>query len=158
MVAQDATGAPLWRCSGTLLSPTVFLTAGHCTESPAAHVEIWFDADVDSVIPANGYPFTGDVGGTPYAHPDYNPNRFVVRDVGVVVLDAPYYSPNGHYGVLPSLNQLDALKTRRGLQDATFTAVGYGLQQINPVFVQADRVRMVATPHLIQDQRSRVHG
>ena len=43
MVAQTATGQPLWRCSGTLLSPTLFLTAGHCTESPAAHVEIWFD-------------------------------------------------------------------------------------------------------------------
>jgi hypothetical protein len=51
------------RCSGTLLSATLFLTAGHCTEAPAAHVEIWFDEDVESGIPANGYPFTGDVGG-----------------------------------------------------------------------------------------------
>ena len=40
MVAQDADGNPLWRCTGTLLSSTVFLTAGHCTEGPAAHVEI----------------------------------------------------------------------------------------------------------------------
>lgn len=31
-----------------------------------------------------------------------------------------------------------------------FTAVGYGLQQINPVFIQADRVRMAAHPQLIQ--------
>ena len=43
----------MWRCSGTLLSWTLFLTAGHCTEAPAAHVEIWFDADVESGIPAN---------------------------------------------------------------------------------------------------------
>jgi hypothetical protein len=150
MVAQDAAGAPLWRCTGTLLSPTVFLTAGHCTESPAAHVEIWFDADVESGIPANGYPFTGQVGGTPHTHPDYNPSAFVVRDVGVVVLDEPYVSPNGHYGVLPTLDQLDDLKTVRGRQDVTFTAVGYGLQRINPVFVEAERVRMVASPHLIQ--------
>ena len=48
MVAQDAKGKPLWRCSGTLLSSQLFLTAGHCTEAPAAHVEIWFQADVES--------------------------------------------------------------------------------------------------------------
>ena len=87
MVAQDEDGNPLWRCTGTLISPTVFLTAGHCTESPAAHVEIWFDADVESGIPDNGYPFNGQVGGTPYTHPDYDPDAFVLRDVGVVVLD-----------------------------------------------------------------------
>ena len=151
MVAQDAGGAPLWRCSGTLLSPTVFLTAGHCTEAPAARATIWFDADVQSGIPGNGYPFAGDVFGTTHTHPDYNPNAFFVRDVGVVVLDGDgYESPNGVYGELPELDQLDALKTQRGKQNVTFTAVGYGLQQINPVFVEAERVRMVATPHLIQ--------
>jgi hypothetical protein len=148
MVAQNASGTPLWRCSGTLLSPTVFLTAGHCTEAPAAHIEIWFDADVESGIPANGYPFNGDVGGTPYTHPNYNPNAFFLFDLGVVVLDDPVVM--AEYGALPDLDQLDSLKTRRGKQDVTFTAVGYGLQQINPVFVEAERVRMVAHPHLIQ--------
>jgi hypothetical protein len=147
MIAQDASGNPLWRCSGTLLSDTLFLTAGHCTEAPAAHVEIWF-YDQESDILANGYPFVGQVGGTPYTHPDYNPNAFFVRDVGVVVLDAAY--PMAEYGALPSLNQLDALKTRRGLQNQSFTSVGYGLQKINPVFVEAVRTRMVAHPHLIQ--------
>jgi len=154
MIAQDAAGNPLWRCSGTLLSPTVFLTAGHCTESPAAHVEIWFDADVQSGIPGNGYPYNGDVGGTPYTHPDYDPNAFFVRDVGVVVLDEPFASPNGEYGVLPAPNQLDAMKTKRGLQDVTFTAVGYGLQESFPDAASWKehnvRVRMVANPHLIQ--------
>ncbi len=87
MVAQDAAGHPLWRCSGTLLSPTLFLTAGHCAEAPAAHVEIWFDADVQAGIPANDYPFTGDVGGTPHTHPQYNPNAFYLYDLGVVVLE-----------------------------------------------------------------------
>lgn len=152
MVAQTAAGAPLWRCSGTLLSPTVFLTAGHCTEAPAAHVEIWFDADVESGIPANGYPFNGDVGGTPYTHPDYNPNAFFFRDVGVVVLDEPVVMDE--YGTLPALNQLDALKTKRGQQNQMFTAVGYGLQESFPDAAAWQennvRVRMVAHPHLIQ--------
>lgn len=148
MVALTDSGAPLWRCSGTLLSPTVFLTAGHCTAAPAARATIWFDADVESGIPGNGYPFSGDVFGTTYTHPDYNPNAFFLRDVGVVVLDEPVNM--AEYGELPALNQLDAMKTRRGTQNQMFTAVGYGLQQINPVFVEAARVRMVATPHLIQ--------
>ena len=148
MVAQDANGNPMWRCSGTLISPELFLTAGHCTESPAAHVEIWFDADVESGIPENGYPFNGDVGGTPHTHPDYNPNAFFLYDLGLVVLDDPMVMDE--YGELPGLDQLDALKVRRGKQDVTFTAVGYGLQRINPVFVESERVRMVAKPHLIQ--------
>ena len=152
MVAQLADGTPLWRCSGTLLSPTLFLTAGHCTEAPAAHVEIWFDADVQSGIPANGYPFTGDVGGTPYTHPNYNPNAFYLFDLGVVVLDEPMVMDE--YGELPDQDVLDKMARRRGLQDVTFTAVGYGLQEIFPDAASWKennvRVRIVAYPHLIQ--------
>ncbi|HMN10058.1 MAG TPA: trypsin-like serine protease, partial [Gemmatimonadaceae bacterium] len=139
---------PLWRCSGTLVSPTHFLTAGHCTESPAAHAEIWFDADVESGIPGNGYPFSGDVGGTPYTHPSYDPNAFYRHDVGMVVLDAPVSMPA--YGALPPLNVIDQMARARGTQNVTFTAVGYGLQWSNPVFVEGQRVRMLATPRLVQ--------
>ncbi|HUP31835.1 MAG TPA: trypsin-like serine protease [Gaiellaceae bacterium] len=148
MVAQDADGNPLWRCSGTLLSSKLFLTAGHCTESPAAHVKIWFDADVESGIPGNGYPFDGDVGGTPHTHPQYDPNAFYLFDLGAVVLDTPLEMEK--YGKLPGLNSLDALKPRNSTR---FTAVGYGLQRINPAMVTAERVRMVAYPHLIQINR-----
>ena len=152
MVAQTAAGAPLWRCSGTLISPTIFLTAGHCTEAPAAHAEIWFDADVQSGIPGNGYPNNGDVGGTTHTHPQYNPNAFYLYDLGVVVLDTPVVMST--YGALPQLNQLDAFKNKRGQQDVTFTAVGYGLQASFPDAASwkdvANRVRMVAHPKLNQ--------
>src|SRR5687768_5341994 len=152
MVAQDAKGNPLWRCSGTLLNSTLFLTAGHCTEAPAAHVEIWFAADVESGIPQNGYPNKGDVGGTPYTHPQYNPNAFYLYDLGVVVLDKPMRMSK--YGALPKLEVLDQLATRRGTQNVTFTAVGYGLQESFPDAASwkenNQRVRMVAYPHLIQ--------
>ena len=147
MIAQDEAGTPMWRCSGTLISSTLFLTAGHCTESPAAHVEIWFDA-LEADVRAGGYPSGGDAGGTPYTHPDYDSNAFFLYDLGVVVLDEPMVM--SEYGALPGLNQLDALKTRRGKQDVTFTAVGYGLQRINPVFVESRLDRMVATPKLNQ--------
>jgi V8-like Glu-specific endopeptidase len=152
MVAQAANGTPLWRCSGTLLSATLFLTAGHCTESPAAHVEIWFDADVESGIPGNGYPFKGDAGGTPFTHPNYDPRAFFLYDLGVVVLKKGIAM--SEYGALPRLNVLDKLSERRGLQDVTFTAVGYGLQQSFPdqasFLAHNQRVRMLARPHLLQ--------
>ena len=150
MVADDADGNPLWRCSGTLITSTLFLTAGHCTEAPAARATIWFESDVDAGIPANGYPFGGptSVDGTTYTHPQYDPGAFFLYDLGVVVLDEPVYVDE--YGELPELDQLDAMARRRGRQDVTFTAVGYGLQRINPVFIEAERVRMVANPHLIQ--------
>lgn len=148
MVADDEFGEPLWRCSGTLISPTIYLTAGHCTEPPAVAATIWFDSDVQSGIPDNGYPYDGDVDGTTFTHPDYDPAAFFTADLGVVVLDEPVFMDE--YGALPELDQLDAMKTRRGKQNTTFTSVGYGLQRINPVFVEAERVRMVAHPRLIQ--------
>ena len=152
MVAQTATGTPLWRCSGTLISPTLFLTAGHCTEAPAAHVEIWFLSDVQSTQTTNGYPNTGQVGGTPYTHPLFDPDAFYLYDLGVVVLDEPMVM--SQYGLLPALDQLDALKTMRGKQDLTFTAVGYGRQQSFPDAASwktvALKIRMVAHPRLVQ--------
>jgi Trypsin len=157
MVAQTAAGTPLWRCSGTLVSAELFVTAGHCTESPAAHIEIWFDDGSPIPIgnPGNDvpdYPFVGDVGGTPFTHPDYDPNAFFIRDLGVVELDAPMAMST--YGALPGLDSLDALKTQRGQQDVTFTAVGYGLQKSFPDAASfqesALRTRMFSTPKLNQ--------
>src|SRR5688572_26281219 len=149
MVAQRADGSPLWRCSGTLISATVFLTAGHCTEAPAARAAIWFDADVESGIPENGYPFNGDAAGTTYTHPQYNPNAFYLYDLGVVVLDRPVKMKR--YGALPKLDQLDALQPGA---KTIFTAVGYGLQKSFPDSASwkesALRIRMVAYPHLVQ--------
>ena len=149
MVALDAGGNPLWRCSGALISPTVYVTAGHCTDG-AAFATIWFAADVEAGIPGNGYPFSGDVHGTAYTSPQYNPNAFFLNDLGIVILDTPVFLSE-YAELVPEAGVLDAMKTQRGKKhDRLFTAVGYGLQRINPVFVEAARVRMVATPHLIQ--------
>jgi hypothetical protein len=147
MVADDEEGEPLWRCSGTLISPTVFLTAGHCTEPPAVRATIWFEEDVQSGIPDNGYPYGGptSVDGTAYTHPDYNPNAFFLYDLGVVVLDEPVYMDE--YGELPALGVLDGIKGND--KKAAITAVGYGLQEINPNRLSAERVRLVAALDLI---------
>ena len=161
MVAQDSEGNPLWRCSGTLLSPKLFLTAGHCTEPPTVSATIWFDEDVQSLVCSQNdprpdcYPYGGPttVTGVTYTHPQYNPLAFFLYDLGVVVLKGKGYETS-EYGALPVLNVLDQMAKERGLQDVTFTAVGYGLQESFSLAAQwkenNERVRMVAYPHLIQ--------
>lgn len=148
----DVDGAPAWRCSGTLLSPTVLLTAGHCTDGTSGG-RVWFEADMQQ--PGLGYPAGGDTSiefASINTHPRFNEGSFVLHDVGVVILAEPVYRST--YGVLPTVNQLDQMKTWRGKQDVTFTAVGYGLQQSFPDAASFQehniKVRMVATPHLLQ--------
>jgi Trypsin len=151
MVALDKDGIPLWRCSGSLLSPTVFLTAGHCTVAPAAHIEVFFaegpiltdpdylaaqEANAPNPVSCNdspdfdGYPCQGDVGGTPHPNPDFcNPcgsglPAFSFRDVGVVTLDDSVpTSLVGEYADLPSPGQVDSLPNKTGVD-----FVGYGVQ------------------------------
>ena len=142
----------MWRCSGTLLSETVFLTAGHCTYS-TTKARVLFDADLMELeypYPDCG-PYTCYEGDT-YAHPEYDDTLFYIHDAGVVVLDVPVEGIST-FGELPELDSLDALMPARG-QKANFTAVGYGLQASFPDGAdwktQADRIRMVAYPHLLQ--------
>lgn len=150
MVAQTEDGAPLWRCSGTLVSPTLYVTAGHCTFE-AEHVELWFQSNLEPNPAGAGYPYTGQVSGTPYVHPQYDDAAFYLYDLGVVVLDEPVVLDE--YGELPGLNQLDAY-AKSTKKNAWFTAVGYGLQKSFPDAAswkdQAFKTRMVSTPKLNQ--------
>src|SRR5215213_8062429 len=52
MQSYDANNRPLQVCTGALVSPTLFLTAGHCVAEPHAtsHVEVWFVEDIFSVF------------------------------------------------------------------------------------------------------------
>ncbi|MHA2249362.1 MAG: trypsin-like serine protease [Candidatus Kariarchaeaceae archaeon] len=152
MVADMADGSPLWRCSGTLISPTVFLTAGHCTEYPTARATIWFEDDLHAEPDMYGYPFEGPtaVEGTTYTHPLYYDYAWFTHDLGVVVLDEPLYMDE--YGELPELWQLNELNSGRG-HNAWFTAVGYGLQESGPLPSGRDvsmKTRMVSYPELLQ--------
>jgi len=47
------------------------------------------------------------------------------------------------YGALPAEDELEALQPRAS---TVFTSVGYGVQEINPAHVTAERIRMFAQP------------
>ena len=150
LVVMDVAGSPAFRCSGTLIAPKVVVTAGHCAGEPGefSGVRIFTESDVQDGT--NNYPFAGPnaVEAVEWrAHPLFTEQAFFVHDVGVIVLSKAVRLAADQYGKLPAQDQLDALKPSSA---TVFTAVGYGLQRINPVFVQADLIRMFAEPHLIQ--------
>jgi hypothetical protein len=100
-------------CSGTLISPTVFLTAGHCTE-------FVIEEDLPTYVTFDPTYEPGEsrlISGTPYMHPRY---EFPFYDVGVVVLDEPVRTGAG-YARLPKANLVDTLE-----KGTYLTAVGYG--------------------------------
>jgi len=154
LILMDIDGSPAYRCSGTLIAPTFVLTAGHCAGAPGefSGIRIFTESDVqhgDNTYPWGGGPNSIEAVNWA-AHPEYPNAPFFVHDVGMIELSEPYNLPADEYGTLPAVNSLDALKTKRGLQNQSFTSVGYGLQQINPVFVESQKIRMVAHPQLIQ--------
>jgi secreted trypsin-like serine protease len=148
LLVFDVDGSPAWRCSGTLLSPTVMLTAGHCTFGTSGG-RVWFEPDVGAGRPDNGYPFGGGTSiefSEIYTHPGYVDAAFYLNDVGVVILSEPVNLNT--YGTLADIGLLDRLAVRRGQQDQSFTVVGYGLQSVVPS-LQADLVRYQGTVKLI---------
>jgi secreted trypsin-like serine protease len=132
LVAAEAYSDGTWiYCSGTLISPTVFLTAAHCAEGD--RVRVTFDTDYQD----------GDriYRGTYYADPLYNGSQSDPHDIAVVVLDhAPQIPP----ARLPAADSLSNLPN-----DQKFTSVGYGAYEVTNEpgghqYLYND-VRMVAT-------------
>ena len=134
-----------FRCSATLISPTVLITAAHCTEGVLGSVLVTFDS-VIAEEPPSGFPVAADptkgytdeeieaaghLSGTAYTHPEYSGFTDLANwnDVGVVVLDEPVT------GIEPAelapLGYLDQY-SQPALQGTIFEVVGYGTEVRKP--------------------------
>jgi hypothetical protein len=124
-----------FRCSGTLISPTVVLTAGHCT-ADATNVYVSFDDTLPAdplqagISPAERAARAARyITGTAHADPGWTGTLSLAKqhDQGVVVLDRPATTkwPNITPAPLPPVGYLDRNQGR--LKNETFTLVGYGV-------------------------------
>lgn len=126
---ENGDQVPSHRCSASLLTPTVVLTAGHCTDGTVA-ARIWFD----EVVQGNPeYPFSGETSydGTPYTYPGFcigcgdGLPGFATGDVGIIILsEAVPLDVVSEYAALPTEGQVDALENKTGVD-----LVGYGVQE-----------------------------
>jgi secreted trypsin-like serine protease len=108
-------------CTGTLISPRVFLTASHCTDylrqvGIGRHdVYVTFDPAWDPAHPGTAY------RGTYFQNDLYGKGgQNDPHDIAVIVLDAAVT------GITPAQLPTEGLLDRLPLRSATFTAVGYG--------------------------------
>jgi len=145
-------------CSATLMSPTVLLTAGHCTSGGgAANLKTWisFQPSV-SLAGSQNYsslgsflddPNNGWILGQAIPHPQFNDfAEFpAIYDVGVILLNHSVSSST--YGALPPQNFLETL---RGGSKHDFTIVGYGLQGLIKPFFSALYQRFMGTIRLVE--------
>ena len=124
-----------------LLSPTVLITAAHCTDGVHGKTIVTFDTVAPTQTPRaaddpgdgtsqTGYTSApaGWLAGTPHAHPLWDGQLQLndLHDVGVVVLDEPYTAATP--ATLPPAGYLDGLANGNGgLNKQVFTVVGYGV-------------------------------
>jgi len=110
-------------CSGSLIAPTVFLTAAHCVSFLPADAQLYvsFSADLFErrrlkVIAAEEFHFD----------PGFGHDLGDLHDVAVVIL--PAGKTNGIEPLqLPRAGLLDDLAAHNGLKDRLFLNVGYGV-------------------------------
>lgn len=131
MVKSSTTGQVFPICSGTMITSNVFLTASHCTDFFTR--DLAPDGWVAYVSLDGSIPF-GDLTSSKtqllavnhvVTNPNYNQSQSDSGDIGALILER---SARVTPATLPTCGLLDQLVAQNGLKTATFTNVGYGVQ------------------------------
>jgi hypothetical protein len=138
LLAPQAYSDGTWvTCTGTLISPTVFLTAEHC-DWGLSRMAVSFASEY---VAGKSKVYWGTWHGDPL----YSGAQGDPHDIAVVVLDKAVTGITP--ALLPRANSLANLPSNQG-----FTSVGYGAQSVTidhgPTFHYAD-VRFVATSNTL---------
>jgi hypothetical protein len=132
IIKSPTTGQIFPICSGTMITPEVFLTASHCT--------LFFEQDL---APQGFTAFVSLDGSIPFGsltsnqtkllsvqhvvtNPNFNQSQSDSGDIAVLILQKRVQGVTP--AVLPSCGLLDQLVAQNGLKNAVFTPVGYGVQ------------------------------
>ena len=110
-------------CTGSLISPTVFLTAAHCVVGPDTPAGTQFYVSFAPDLLTRQARF---IKATGYAsHPAYNHDQAHLNDLAVVFLPAQATRDLTPLK-LPPAGYLDELAAQGGLAEQLFVNVGYG--------------------------------
>ncbi|MES2296593.1 MAG: trypsin-like serine protease [Pseudomonadota bacterium] len=118
LVDYDSRGTAYAFCTGTMISPTVMLTAAHCNPG-VEQVKVTFESQVQNAAVM--------YVGRYIANPDYNKSQNDPHDIAVIVFDqdVPGITP----ARLPAAGLFDTLKASGLMANTHYTAVGYGGQE-----------------------------
>ena len=131
-IVQSPSGEIYPICSGTLITPDVFLTASHCTQYFTSVLEpqgytayVSFDKSIPfgSLTTSKTKLYAVE---TVVTNPNYNQSQSDSGDIGVLILESAVRGITP--ATLPECGLLDQLVQQNGLRGAVFTNSGYGLQ------------------------------
>ena len=114
LLLADRGNGPEPDCSGSLVSPTVFITAAHCT-GDLASARVWVSFDPQYVSGSSTL-----LTGTAHTDPQWGLVKNDSHDLAVVVLDSAVN------GVTPFALPTSAALDAPGVSTQSFTNVGYG--------------------------------
>jgi hypothetical protein len=132
-------------CSGFLVAPTVFVTAGHCVNDLGSHSPLVSFDQAPELTPGSDL-----LPGEAVPNPDFGSTGAFSNDVAVVLLDDPV--TNRGFAELPGPNRLGSVP-----RSSALTIVGYGANDRHGNTLQFDLERTFGEARLVKTEKKVAH-